>query len=364
MAYIEDLRKKLRHAVQTPKRWPGLLRRVAFARAIRGSNSIEGINVSIEDAMAAADGDEPFDAKGADWQAVNGYRSALTYVLQLAEDPYFRYSIDLLRSLHFMMLQHDLPKRPGRWRHGPISVVNEGRAEIVYRAPDADEVPALMNELVKSLNRSTAGMANMIRAAMAHLNLAMMHPFADGNGRMSRCLQTLVLARSGTLAPEFSNIEEYLGHNTRDYYDVLLRVGARTWNPHRDARPWIRFCLTAHYRQGMTVLRRMRQVEQVWNTLEIETKKRGLPDRTVLVLSDAALGLRVRNSAYRKVADISDQVAGKDLRLLVAAGLICAEGERRGRFYRGSPSLQAIWSKYNEAKSVPDPFLKAARRKP
>ena len=79
----------------------------------------------------------------------------------------------------------------------------------------------------------------MIRAAMAHLNLVMIHPFRDGNGRMARCLQTLVLAREGILSPEFSSIEEYLGRNTQAYYDVLADAGAGHWQPERDARPWV-----------------------------------------------------------------------------------------------------------------------------
>ena len=53
---------------------------------------------------------------------------------------------------------------------------------------------------------------------MAHLNLVMIHPFEDGNGRMSRALQSLVLARDHIVAPEFASIEEYLGRNTPAYY--------------------------------------------------------------------------------------------------------------------------------------------------
>src|SRR5258708_5818853 len=100
---IEELKNSLKYAVQTPKRWPGLLRRALFARAIRASNSIEGFNVTVEDAIAAVEGDEPVDAADADWKAVRGYRSAMTYVLQLAEDSHFQHSTDFLRSLHYMM---------------------------------------------------------------------------------------------------------------------------------------------------------------------------------------------------------------------------------------------------------------------
>src|ERR1022692_1627545 len=180
---IDDLKQTLRYSVQTPKRWPGLLRRALFARAIRASNSIEGFNVTMEDAIAAVEGDEPFDAADADWKAVRGYRSAMTYVLQLAEDPHFKYSVDLVRSLHFMMVEYDLSKHPGRWRPGPIQVVDEAKREVVYRAPDAEAVPELMDEVVASLNQSGDSTPSMVRAAMGHLNFAMIHQIGRASCR-------------------------------------------------------------------------------------------------------------------------------------------------------------------------------------
>lgn len=102
-------------------------------------------------------------------------------------------------------------------------------------------------------------------SAMAHLNLAMIHPFSDGSGRMARCLQILVLAREKILTPEFTSIEKYLGHYTQAYFDVLAEGGGGSWQPHTDARPWVRFCLTAHYRQARTMLRRVEEPEQLWD---------------------------------------------------------------------------------------------------
>ncbi|SRR5882724_2703707 len=357
---IEELKKTLRYAVQSPKRWPGLLRRALFARAIMASNSIEGFNVTVEDAIAAVEGGEPLEAAEADWLAVRGYRSAMTYVLQLAQDPHFKHSTDFLRSLHFMMIEYDLSKNPGRWRPGPIQVVDETKKEVVYRAPDAERVTDLMGELVVSLNQPVNSEREpMVSAAMAHLNFVMIHPFSDGNGRMARCLQSLILARAGTLAPEFSSIEEYLGRNTREYYDILLKVGAGSWNPRREARLWVRFCLTAHFRQATTILRRTREMQQTWDALELEVKRHKLPERTILALADAASGYRVRNAAYRSVADISVQVATKDLKLLVDRGLLIPTGDKRGRSYQASEVVKEIRSRSREPKRVPDPFVRS-----
>ena len=258
---LGKIRSSIKFALRTPARWPGALRRSTFARAIRGSNSIEGYNVTAEDAIAAVDGEVPLDAQSEAWFAVKGYRDAMTYVLQLAGDPHFSYSDGLLKSLHFMMVQHELKKHPGVWRPGSIYVRDEKKNIIVYEGPDAEAVPSLIGELVAGLNATNA-MPALIRAAMAHLNLVMIHPFSDGNGRMARCLQTLVLGREGILEPEFCSIEEYLGRNTQEYYDLLAGVGRGRWNPRNDARPWIRFCLTAHYRQAKTIVRRIEETRK------------------------------------------------------------------------------------------------------
>src|SRR5947199_359372 len=177
-----------------------------------------------------------------------------------------------------MRLQHTLAKNPGRWRPGPIFVYDDEREERVYVGPDAEQVPGLVDELLGFLN-GNPGMPGVVKAAMAHLNLVMIHPFSDGNGRMARCLQTLVLARDGVLDPTFCSIEEYLGKNTLAYYAVLAEVGKGTWHPEHDAGPWIKFTITAHYRQAETLARRTRMIKRLWDELEIEIKKRNLPDR-------------------------------------------------------------------------------------
>lgn len=350
------------HAVSDqPRRWYGLLRRTTFARAVKGSNSIEGYDVALDDAIAAAEGEEPLDPKTEAWVNVAGYQVAMTYVLQLAGDTHFRYSADLLRGLHFMMLQHVLAKNPGRWRPGPIFVHDDEQQERVYVGPDAELVPSLIEELLVFLNENHE-MPGVIKAAMAHLNLVMIHPFSDGNGRMARCLQTMVLARSGVLAAPFSSIEEYLGRNTRAYYDVLAEVGGGTWKPERDARPWLRFCLTAHYRQATTLLIRTREIGRLWDALEEELASKSLPSRTILALSDAAMGLRVRNATYRPIADITENLASKDLKTLVANDLLIPRGEKRGRFYVASDSLNAIRTKTRETRQIEDPFAEKPPR--
>ena len=183
---------------------------------------------------------------------------------------------------------------------------------------------------------------------MAHLNLVMIHPFRDGNGRMARCLQTLMLAREQILSPEWMSIEEFLGANTQAYYDVLGDVGRGSWQPDGDARPWVRFCLRAHYIQAASVLRRARESESIWLALEELRTSKGLPERSLGSLFDAAIGLRIRNASYRKdvelveLEEITNQVATNDLRKMVNAGLIEQRGSKRGAHYVASEVLTEI----------------------
>jgi Fic family protein len=355
---IEQLRRDLRYYVAEPTRWLGSVRRVLSARAIQQSNSIEGYDVTVEDAVAALEGEEPMEADIENWHAVSGYRRAMTYVLQLAHDGFFEYSSHLVRSLHFMMTEYTLNASPGLWRPGPIWIRNDATGDIVYEGPDAEAIPALVDELVARLQASDET-EPMVRAAMAHLNLVMIHPFRDGNGRMSRCLQTLVLAREQILAPELCSIEEYLGRNTQAYYRILGIVGEGHWNPENDASPWVRFCLEAHYVQAASVLRRIRESEQIWTELQAEIKRLKLPERAIAALFDAAIGLRIRNSSYRAVLDaweeaVSNQVATTDLRAMVQAGLLEQRGRKRGTYYVAGDPLRDLYNRVRSTREAID----------
>ncbi len=221
---------------------------------------------------------------------------------------------------------------------------------MVYEAPDAEQVPDLIEELMKQLSLNP-DVPVLVRAAMAHLNLVMIHPYRDGNGRMARCLQTLVLTQDGILSPEFCSIEEFLGANTQDYYDVLGKVGKGAWNPDHDAREWVRYCLVAHFVQATSVLRRVRESEQVWGELESLIDAHHLASRSLAALFDATFGLRVRNASYRTALkswqeEVSNQVATTDLRRMVQAGLLEQQGVKRGTFYTAGPQLRELRAKY------------------
>ncbi|MCQ3805875.1 MAG: Fic family protein [Acidimicrobiaceae bacterium] len=386
---IEQLRERLRPYVRMRRRWYGTLRRAQFARAVQGSNSIEGYHASVEDAAAVIDNDEPFADMSEDTiSAVSGYRDAMTFALQLSAGTSprerFRESvpraflddgsspplslIDLptLRSLHFMMIKHDLAHNPGQLRPGAIWV-QDPDGDSVYDAPDREEIEALLEELFEQCASLFADetVPPMVTAAMAHLNLVLIHPFSDGNGRMARCVQSLLLAAAAVrdddpVAPEFLSIEEYLGRNTLEYYATLDTVAGGRWSPQRSARPWIEFCLTAHLRQARTVLRRVSEFDALWDVCSQLAQRRGVPERAVGTLCDAARGWTVRRSLYlirtetTRGEPISEGMASRDLQTMVRAGLLSPRGDKRGRRYLASEELADIWHQIRRMRRIED----------
>lgn len=361
LTMIADQKERLKlYTSNAPTRWFGSLRRSTLARAIQGSNSIEGYNATLDDAMAVVEDEPIIDERTEAARAIRGYRDALTYICQAAKDPYFEFSKQFLKSLHFMMIGFDLSKFPGQWRPGSIFVVDSATGETVYTAPDIEMVNPLVEELVSYLKDS--GDEPLIKAAMAHLNLTMIHPFKDGNGRMARALQTLVIALGGTLHPAFSSIEEWLGANTQEYYQVLALVGQGKWSPERSAQPWIRFCLKAHYQQAATLIRRNEEYERLFENIYLIAEKHGLPERVHMVMFDAALGFRVTNPRHRADAEISEVVASRDLKRLSDIGLFVPFGEKRGRFYRAGDELRVARAATRLKRSIDDPYEIAARK--
>ncbi len=108
------------------------MRRSALARAIQGSNSIEGYQVAEDDAAAAVDGQEPLSADEKTFLEIQGYRQALGYVLAMRDEDYAAFDTTGIRAMHYMMLSHDYTKSPGRYRIGPIYVRDEHR-DLVHR---------------------------------------------------------------------------------------------------------------------------------------------------------------------------------------------------------------------------------------
>lgn len=336
---LDKLRGALGHEVGRAAPWIGALRRQVRASSVEGSTSIEGFSVAPGEAVALVSGDQQVDPEDENRQAVACYARAMDHVGVMAADPSFAWSDRVILDLHFDACSFQRGESPGRWRTGPVGVTgSDGR--IVYQAPEADEVPNLMAEVVDWLQNGDRDAHVVVRAAMAHLHVVSVHPFRDGNGRISRIVQSLVLAQEGLMSPEFGSIEEYLGQHTSDYYTALNEAHGPTYQPDRDASNWVAFCVKAHLAQARKRLTQIKDAAARWTRLEELVKSRNWPDRLVIALEQSLMGDSDR-AAYATEAGVSPATASADFRRLLDAGLVKQEGRGRSVRYRASKGLQA-----------------------
>lgn len=335
---IDSMRDELRHQVRAPQKWTEGLRKYLTADAVAASNSIEGFRVSTVDVVDLMDGERDVEVSEEDREETLAYQRMMSYVQSLHDVGDFAYGKGLINAMHWMLQGHrHSPRKPaGQWRQGPVYVTDARDSSVAaYTAPDHRLLPDLMGELVEWLNRRDPGTHELVRAAIAHLNLVSIHPWSDGNGRMSRSLQTLMIARESVLAPEFSSIEAWLGRpgNTWEYYRQLSALGA-TYSPEQDVSAWLRFNLTAYHQQAQTVRFRLKRAARLWSQLSGFAEQVGLDSRTVSALYEAAAVGRVRRARYEHDEDLSLQQAQRDLRDLVAAGILTPVGKTRARYYQ------------------------------
>ncbi|SEG65618.1 Fic family protein [Nonomuraea solani] len=348
---IEQMRRELRHQVSAPAKWTAGLRKFLTADAVAASNSIEGFRVSTVDVADLMEGERDVEVSEEDREETLACQRMMHYIQSLHDVEDFSYSKGLLNGLHWMLQghRHAARKPAGQWRRGPVYVTDARDPGIAaYTAPDEAEVPTLMSELVGWLNAED-GTHPLVRAAMAHLHLVSIHPWSDGNGRMSRSLQTLMIAREGVLAPEFSSIEAWLGRpgNTWEYYRELGARGA-TYLPDQEVHSWIRFNLTAYHQQAQTVRARLHRSGRVWTILADFVERETFDERVISALHEVAMAGRVRRLRYEHAEALTTQQAQRDLRDLVAAGVLESVGRTRSRYYPAG-------------RRFPEPALEVAR---
>lgn len=354
---LDKLRKELGQEIERQVPWMGTLRRLVKATSVASSTSIEGFSVPPDEAVAIVSGDEPADPVDESRMAVACYARAMDHVGVMAFDPSFRWLDRVILDLHFDACYFQRDKSPGLWRTGPISVTgNDGR--LVYQGPEGGDVPQLMAEVVDWLEHRDFDAHVVVRAAMAHLHTVSIHPFRDGNGRISRIVQSLVLAREKLVSAEFSSIEEYLGEHTPAYYSVLQNVQGGHYQPKRDASEWISFCVEAHLVQARQRLEQIEQAGARWTFLEELVERRGWPDRLVIALEQSLIGGTDR-TRYGQEADISSPTASNDFRRLLDAELVIRHGRGRSTRYHAADSLRsqvaaAIAARRARPTSAPD----------
>lgn len=185
------------------------LRRAQRVRTIQASLAIENNSLTLEQVTAVLDGRRVL----APPRDVHEVRNAFAAYERL---PHWR--PDALRNVleAHAILMAGLVDTPGRWRTGGVGIYRGKR--LVHMAPPASRVPKLMTDLVRWLARTDTH--PLVASCVFHYEFEFIHPFADGNGRMGRLWQTLILSRWQP-ALAWLPVETVIRERQRDYYAAL-----------------------------------------------------------------------------------------------------------------------------------------------
>ena len=120
------------------------------------------------------------------------------------------------------------PITVGAYRTGsePMQVVSGamGKERVHYEAPPSDAVPGMMDEFLDWVNRDSDDMDPILKAAVAHLWFVAIHPFDDGNGRLTRTITDMLLARADGFPLRFYSMSAEILRERKSYYEALERT--------------------------------------------------------------------------------------------------------------------------------------------
>lgn len=219
------------------------LRRQALIRMTHSSTKIEGNNLNIHQVEAIVQ-HKKIDAPARDIYEVENYLKALRYISKVVENKE-GITEKVVLKIHSFVTDKTLPEeQSGHYRQGPIYVVRRRLGmpqEIIYTGPDAKEVKGLMANLIDWVRESEKQDINpIIVAGMVHLELAAIHPFADGNGRTARALATLILYARGYDFRHLFALEDYYNKDRAEYYRAV-NVGKNYKEREQDVTRWLEY---------------------------------------------------------------------------------------------------------------------------
>ncbi len=219
------------------------LRRQAVIRMTHHSTEIEGnqLNIGQVEALYAH---KKIDAPDRDIYEVKNYLNALKYIERVVTE-HKPITEKVILKIHQLVTNKTLDYQfSGHYRPGQIYVVRRRLGmpqEILYTGPEAKHVPKLMTDFIDWLRESEKNdVSPILVAGIAHLEIAAIHPFNDGNGRTARALATLILYQRGYDFRRLFALEDYYNTNRQDYYKAI-NVGENYDQRRTDITSWLEY---------------------------------------------------------------------------------------------------------------------------
>ena len=229
---------------QSPQVLEALLR-VARVQSVEASNAIE--NITAPAARIKELVEEKTAPQNRSEAEIAGYRAVLDLIQMSAADIPFKPSVveQLHRDLHQFLGETG---SAGRWKRLDNVVEEEladGTKRIRFRPVSASATPEAMEELHRLFNTATAGgrFHHLLLTGAYALDFLVIHPFTDGNGRMSRLLTLLLLCQGGYEVGRFVSIEKLMEESKDGYYEALGASTAGWHEGEHNLLPWLSYFL-------------------------------------------------------------------------------------------------------------------------
>ncbi|MBQ8392545.1 MAG: Fic family protein, partial [Clostridia bacterium] len=244
VAIIHEMKgKEVFYLRQKPESLDKLVE-IAKVQSTESSNEIEGIrttNTRLKQLIS-----EKTTPKNRDEQEIAGYRDALAVIHESFE--YIPLTPNYLLQLHKILYSHSVKDVGGKFKNvqNYISATDsEGKQFTLFTPPSPYETPGMVLELCDEFNRAIAEceVDPLILIPIFIHDFLCIHPFLDGNGRMSRLLTTLLLYRSGYMVGKYISLEAKIAKNKNLYYDALELSQAEWHESNDDPAPFIKYLL-------------------------------------------------------------------------------------------------------------------------
>lgn len=306
------------------------LKRVATIESIGSSTRIEGANLSDKEVERLLSGLEIEAFASRDEEEVAGYAEVMETVFAHFRE--ITLTENHIMQLHGQLLRHSTKDERHRGNYktqpNPVEAFNdEGQSiGVVFETATPFDTPQRMEELVGWTNENLDGadLHPLIVVAIFVVVFLAIHPFQDGNGRLSRVLTTLLLLRAGYDYVPYSSLESVVERSRDAYYRSLRRTQATIRSEDPDWQPWLEFFLRALQHQKARLA----------NKLERERLVLGdLPDLSVQILELAREHGRITVAEATKLTGANRNTIKDHLSALTDEQHLERHGKGRGTWY-------------------------------